>query len=275
MGLPLSGYSADSTSIYELRAIDYKIKKTAFKMLNDSIESNRYKAFDSVYLLINQALEIKGSADFNFDSSRVHISIIESENKKVQIFSWTTFSAKDSFSFGAVLVHHEKKKINIINLYDSSSTFEKEPHYKTLKLNQWYGALYYGITYRKYKKQYYYTLIGWDGYTRESNRKILDVLVIDQAGKMKFGAPIFKVSDKKRPLNRVIFEFSNQASMVMRYEKSRKVITFENLIPPDNNAKGIYSLYIPDGSYDYFKWKRGVWIKNEMLFYDGFNIPTE
>lgn len=243
-------------------------------MLNDSIESNRYIAFDSIYVLLNEALEYSESESFNFDSTRKHISIIESENNKVKIFSWTTYSARDSFSFGAVLVHKEKKKKTIVNLYDSSSTFEKEPHHKTLKTTQWYGALYYGITYRKYKKQEYYTLIGWDGYTRESNRKLLDVLVIDKAGKMKFGAPIFKVSDKKRPLSRVIFEFSNQASMVMRYEKSRKVITFENLIPPDNNGKGIYSLYIPDGSYDYFKWKKGLWIKNEMLF-EGFNIPTE
>jgi hypothetical protein len=63
--------------------------------------------------------------------------------------------------------------------------------------------------------------------------------------------------------------------MTLRYIGKKDLIAFENLIPPDEKSIGMYQSYLPDGSYDYFVYKKGKWKKREMLFENVKNIPME
>jgi hypothetical protein len=72
----------------------------------------------------------------------------------------------------------------------------------------------------------------------------------------------------------VIFEFDNKAAMTLRFEPQKKIITFEHLAPPHKIFINDFTKYMPDGSYDYYKLKKGMWYKNEMLF-DNLKIKTD
>lgn len=51
----------------------------------------------------------------------------------------------------------------------------------------------------------------------------------------------------------------------MRYEKKDNIIVFANMVPINPLFKGKYEHYVPDGTYDYFKFYKGFWVKTELL----------
>lgn len=226
------------------------------------------------------ALKQPGSFEYPFDSAARYVSILTPPDKSFRIFTWSLKWGKDSlvtadsFEFYGAIQKPNADKLELYGLYDSSARLGKPEHIQ-LSNRFWYGALYYQIIETKYKKQKYYTLLGWDGHTMASNRKIADVLVFDEMGKPRFGAPIFEMEENVPPQHRVIFEFRDDAVMTLRYIKKKDLIAFEHLIPPDQNSVGMYETYLPDGSYDYFIFKKGKWKKKELLFENVKNIPME
>jgi hypothetical protein len=53
--------------------------------------------------------------------------------------------------------------------------------------------------------------------------------------------------------------------MLLRYEKKDNLIVYAHLVPLNPVLKGKYEHYVPDGTYDYFEFKKGFWVKTEML----------
>lgn len=265
----------DSLRFFERRLISLSESILTAKEQRERTLSTYYFARTLV-----QALKQPNSYEYPFDSIKKYISILESPDDKFRIFTWSLKHGKDSlvtadsFEFFGAIQMHNKERLELYGLYDSSSKLDK-PEYTELPNRFWYGALYYQIIYTKRRGNKYYTLLGWDGHTMASNRKIIDVLTFDEEGHPRFGAPIFDMDDKKPPKWRVIFEFRDDAVMTLRYVKKKKLIAFEHLIPPDKKAIGMYPTYLPDGSYDYFVFKRGKWKKKELLFENVRNIPMD
>ncbi len=272
-GEPLS--NIDSLKFYERRLIG----------LSESIITAKEQAqrFTSTYTFARtliKALKLPNSFDYPFDSVKKYISIITPPDKKFRIFTWSLKYGKDSlvtadsFVFYGAIQMNNKERLELYGLYDNSAKIGKA-EYRDLTNRSWYGALYYQMAVTKYKRKKYYTLLGWDGHNIGSNRKVIDVLWFDERGKPRFGAPIFDMADKKKPKYRVVFEFRNDAVMTLRYIKKKKLIAFEHLIPPSPNGVGMYTQYLPDGSYDYFKFKKGKWHKKKLLFENVKNIPMD
>lgn len=265
----------DSLRFYERRLVQ----------LGESVITARTQdeRFTSTYFMARtliSALKQPGSFEYPFDSVRKYISILTDPDEKFRIFTWSLKWGKDSlvtadsFEFyGAVQVNNPER-LELYGLYDSSAKLGK-PEYDRLPARFWYGALYYDMVKFKYKKQEYFILLGWDDHTRTSNRKILDVMLFGDDGKPYFGAPIFYMEEDKPPKSRVIFEFRDDARMTLRYIEKKNMIVFEHLIPPSPNSTGVYETYLPDGSYDYFVYKKGKWIKKEFFFENVKNIPMD
>jgi hypothetical protein len=57
------------------------------------------------------------------------------------------------------------------------------------------------------------------------------------------------------------------ASMIMRYEEKEKKIILDHLVPVEERFKGMYFNYIPDGSLDAFRMKKGKWIFSENVVF--------
>lgn len=219
------------------------------------------------------ALKQPNSYAHPFDSLKKHISILYSPDNKFRIFTWNLRFDNDSFAFHGV-IQMNRKELLLFGLYDKSPTINR-PDMQVTDNKNWYGALYYKILKNKrWLGKTYYTLLGWDGYTRAANRKVIDVLTFDKKGEPKFGAPIFIMRGTKAQY-RVIFEYSDRASMTVNYLEKEEAIVYDHMVPPDPSLKGKYNTYIPDGSYDYLMFKKGAWRLNRKLWDEIRNEPID
>jgi len=133
---------------------------------------------------------------------------------------------------------------------------------------KWYGAQYYKII-RVDADRPYYTMLGWKGFTAKSTKKVIEILSFKN-DKPVFGLPVF---DNSRNHKRIIFEYTRQASMLLRYVSEEHLIVFDHLSPPDDKQKKDLESYGPDLSYDGYRLKNGRWEFVENL--DMRNVPDD
>jgi hypothetical protein len=212
------------------------------------------------------ALSLPGSYNYPFDSLR-QISITKSPDDKFRIFTWNLRNKDDAFRFYGAIQRNEKTGVTVIPLFDAGPLIRK-PEDTIVDSKSWWGALYYKIIPVKVQNEMCYTLLGWNGSNKKSNKKVIDVLRF-QEGTAVFGAPIFRAGANDI-MHRVVFEYSNEVQhMILKYEPEKKYIVFDHLVPINPKATGFYELYYPDGSYDYFVFEKGYWVLKEKLFDNG------
>jgi hypothetical protein len=250
--------NAQIDSISRDSLIDYELQLTGlgYEILNGPDDQTKATSTRQFIRTFVRALRVKGSWDYPFDSLK-SISILKPADNSFRIFTWNLPTSKGKYLyFGAIQMN--SRDLKFFPLFDASDHIQHITDTVTDN-NVWYGAHYYKLIENKYKKKSFYTLLGWDGNDRSSNKRVIEVLTFAD-GKPVFGAPIFKLGNEVLQ-SRMVFEHSEEANMVLRYHDKRKVIFYENLIPPKTSATGIFSTYLPDGSFDYLEFKKGFWVK--------------
>jgi len=134
----------------------------------------------------------------------------------------------------------------------------RRPEYRSLNSENWYGALYYSIIPFKKDKQTMYVLLGWEGNTKFANKKIIESLYFNKKGEPNFGKSVFETNRMNK--RRVVFEYSKEAYMMVRYNEKMKQIIFNRLEPSKPDLKGLYQFYQPILIYDAYKYKKGNWV---------------
>ncbi len=94
----------------------------------------------------------------------------------------------------------------------------QDPEQAILKNGDWYGAYIINNTIEVNDIKYY-TLLGWDGENGLYQSKVIDILGFSYNGQTIFGKRMFKnIPDKKNP-TRLIFRYSTDAVMSLRYDR--------------------------------------------------------
>jgi len=234
---------------YELEQM--RFQEDSLRYCLDKLRSSQKDADRKIWnkkfkLMLEETLDMKGAFEYPFDSLK-SIARIYSPDKVFRLFNWNVENDNGTFTYyGFVMV--PGNKTSLFELVDQTPVIH-DPEDKTLDNKKWLGALYYDIILSGTTTRKEYTLLGWDGYSRMSQRKIIDVMII-QADKIQFGAPIFMAGPKGGWKKRVVFEFSSKAKMTMKYSVKDQMIIFDHLIPESEMAEGIREFYVPDGSYD-------------------------
>lgn len=261
----------DSLSLDSLNDIQFRLLDLGRIMITSSDEQERLTSAYHFVKSFVRALRISNSYFYNFDTIK-NISVLESPDNKFRVLTWNLALNNETFrNYGVIQLNPDYIKTikDTSNLRPYYPLIDKSELFKnaldtTVDNEHWYGALYYKIVANTYKKQTYYTLLGWDGNTKMSNKKIVESLYFEN-NKPRFGAPIFDLKDKrfKHPLKRMIFEFNNSASMVLRFEPTKSILVQENVAPTRPEDYGHPETYVPDGSYDFYKFskKTGKWEK--------------
>jgi hypothetical protein len=201
-------------------------------------------------------LEQEASFDYPFKQLR-SVGILKSPDELLKIYNWNLFYSDGSNQYSG-FVQYRKKKRKSHNLYELKDRSESIENPEQLKLSDqnWYGCLYYDLVEKQIGRETIYTLMGWDANDNFSNKKIIDILQIDRKG-ISFGMPVLNYKNKK--YHRLIFEYAEQAKMLLQYDKRYDMIIWDHLSPPNSALKGNYEYYGPDGTQDGLNFKNDEW----------------
>lgn len=268
----------DSLSRDTLADLQIRMMGLGERMIMATNEDERLTSGYHFIKHMNYALRVGGSYNFRFDSLK-SVSIIYAPDNVFRIITWNLVLNDGRFHYYGVLqlnpllIKKSKntKDTNTIRpfypLIDRSEKFVNVLD-TTVDHDFWWGATYYKIISNKVKKKTYYTLLGWNGHNFLSNKKVVESLFFEK-NKPFFGAPIFDMLYAK-PIKRMVFEFSNSATMTLRYEDKRGYLIYESVVPTRSQDKGHPETYLPDGTYDYliFNKKTGTWVKQQNMLRD-------
>ncbi|MGZ3899172.1 MAG: hypothetical protein ACXVNM_03035 [Bacteroidia bacterium] len=211
--------------------------------------------------------------DYPFDSLRNDVSILTPKDKKFKLITWNVPKDDGTHAyFGYLLVNNSKRikkglfKHETIEAYeyfkliDYSGTIKNPENYIGTPA-KWFGMLYLSLV----ECDGFYTLIGWDGNDNLTQRKFVDVLYFKPDGTPVFGKDVFRFP-RKNP-KRLMFEYSKEVSMSLKYNDKRKQIIYSHLAPKDPGTvlEGQFQYYGPDGSFDALELKKDKWVTIEAI----------
>lgn len=185
------------------------------------------------------------------------LSTLVSSDEKLKIVTWNVEEMNGDHHFYGLIGVRAADAVKIFTLQDKRDQI-KSPEYATLRPEKWFGAVYYEMIVKKYRGETYYTLLGFNGNDAFSRIRIIDVLTLSSYGSPRFGALIF--DDHGRTKRRLIYEYSNRANMMLRYNERDKRIVMDHLAPLSPMYEGDPSYYGPDFSYDVLEMEKGKWV---------------
>lgn len=252
-------------SFHSLAQFDATVRERELAVLLDSLRASRKNIQKESWnkqfkTLLEQTLHEPSIFEITFPKLRT-LGVIDSPDKLVRIVNWNVEQDDGTQKYYAYVLHKDLKKGDhkIIELIDNSMMLPGKPE-ETLDANMWYGALYYQIIPVEKSNKTYYTLLGWDGGTRMSNTKLIDVLYFT-GNSLKLGYPLFKSADKTA--KRLFYEHSEKTVMSLRYEPEYNRIIFDHLMPETPTMVGFYEFYVPDMSYDAYILEGNRWVLKE------------
>lgn len=211
---------------------------------------------------VAEMLSQPASFQFVFEELKV-ISVVKSKSNDLRLYTWVLPTLVGTYNYYGYLQTNPMKPV-VHELVDKSDSIPL-PDRKLLNADDWFGAVYYEMIEKKVNGTQTYTLLGWHGKNALITNKVIDVMFFDDRGRLKFGAPIFQLPNQVQ--RRVIFEYSAQATMSLKYHRVKKLlflkqsmIVFDHLAPPDNSLLNQFQYYGPDFSNDAFKFKGGRWM---------------
>ncbi len=222
---------------------------------NDSV---RLVLGQKAALFLEQILMYPMNWKLDYSRLKKAVSVQESQDNRVKVFTWGVPYHDDMRYFGFVLYYDKKSHEGYFFQLKDKSDKIKHPEQKYLTPDQWYGCVYYDIRTFKYRRRRVYVLLGADPDGKLLNRKIIEFLTIRRPGLPRFGYPVR--DEFGHPVKRFIFEYNNQASMLLTWNKDLKMIIFDHLSPSKPKFKGLHQFYGPDFSYDGLKFVKGKFI---------------
>ena len=261
----LFSYSQESKphhEFIELKLYADTLKKVGHSILYGETDSIRISSNQRFIDVFEKALNSDNSFLFPFDSV-TNVSILNAPDNSFRIMTWNLPAVDGSHYnyYGYIQTYNKRKNTSkLIPLHDCSDTISN-PQTRKLNPDSWYGQVYYKMIPCKKGGRKYYTLLGIHWIDKLKTQKIIDNISIS-GDKIVFGNPFIKV---KKFFNRMLFTYSAQVVMALRYDAIKNSITYDHLQPSDPNLDGQYEFYGPDGSYDELIFKSGFWIlKNDV-----------
>jgi hypothetical protein len=245
-------YSAENPIVPEIDSL-----KNLFTEIQNA-KSDSLKIEINNYLKNYLELYLKKQGSFTTDFKEVkNLGVLKSDDNKLRVYTWNLNFSDGSFKYYGFLQYKDNTGVKVYFLDDKKYGSEGEIRlFQTY--TEWYGALYYEIITKKWNSTTYYTLLGWDGADFLINRKVVEALYFDRKAYPIFGKKIFKLN--RVNAGRLIFEFSDRATMLLRYNSKQDMIVMDHLVPSEPKFANMYQYYGPDFSFDALVFRGGKWI---------------
>lgn len=260
------------TSLFVFRQVESELKSIqhqAFYSRNEKERIEGNKAFIREWEKIISNPKI---LNYPFNDLK-EISVLSPKNKTFKLITWNLPKDDGTHAFFGYLLVSSSKRIKtglfkyktedsyeFFRLIDRSATV-KNPETYIGSPDKWFGMLYTQLI----ECDGYYTLIGWDGNDKLTQRKFVDVLYFRPNGAPVFGKDVFRFP-RKNP-KRLMFEYSHEVSMSLKYNERRKQIIYSHLSSNQLGSllDGQYQYYGPDGSFDALELRKDKWVVIENV----------
>jgi len=269
--IPGFGQQKD-TSMHLFRQAEQEllvIQTKAFYSKNESERIEGNKEFLAVWERIIGNPKI---LQYSFSNLK-DISVLAPKDNKFKLITWNLQKNDGThYYFGFLLVNNSKRikkgflsyetveAYDYFKLLDRSATVKSPENYIGTP-DKWFGMLYTQLI----ECDGYYTLIGWDGNDKLTQRKFVDVLYFRGNGEPVFGKDVFKFP-RKNP-RRLMFEWSQEVSMSLKYNEKRNLIIYNHLVPREREGalEGQFQFYGPDAQFDALELKKNRWVTIEDI----------
>jgi hypothetical protein len=240
-----------------LREVEISVRSGFMKIKQERDDHKKEIIGDTLFSQMQKGLSLPSSFTYSFDSLKFIGKLMPSDSG-FSIVNWTIPLSDGTYLYYLLLQTPDSSQgTSTVFPMKKRSATGLFPDSCTLTSDQWYGAVYYQILVNPADTGKIYTLLGFDPNNFFTARKIIDVLSFDSLGRPLFGAPIFRYPD--HTACRVLFEYSAQVSMMLRYDTALDMIVFDHLSPSEPGYEGVFQFYGPDFSYDGFIFSQGKW----------------
>jgi len=250
--LSMKGQERSSAVMADIQDINAQLEK--IRTYYD--DADKLQANNQAKDVLNELLQDPQSMDYNYDSLK-HITILESSDEKLRIFTWNLMLDDLTHQFyGFIQYRPENDKYYIHELKDKTDLSEDSKaayHYPS----EWYGAIYYDLIEKKHRGNTIYTLLGWKGQDALVQQKVIETLEFGRKGLPEFGDRNFRLMREQK--DRIIFRYSIKAQMILRFNEKQDLIVCDHLSSGNPKYTGHWEYYGPDYSYDAFEFDRGRW----------------
>lgn len=248
-----------------LRKKEDSLKAFSAQIISGINAADRLKADSNFTKMFVRALKIPNSFYYSFDSL-INISRLVPPDSSFKIFTWQ-MNINDNVTrqHGAIQMKTSDGSLKLFPLIDKSENTQNITD--TAGDNfAWIGAVYYQLIAKQASGKNYYTLLGFDENTMNSNKKIVEVLTFND-GLPFFGGNYFNTINEifSKAGKRFVIEYKKDAGPRLTYDKDMDMIIYEHLVSETGEPQKKYT-YIPDGDYEGLQWKNGKWIHIEKVF---------
>lgn len=262
----------NDTSLAIFRSVEKELKELQEQAFHSRIESERIAGNKAFLAAWEKIISNPKILNYSFENLK-DISVLTPKDKKFKLITWNLHKDDGTHAFfGFLLVNNNKRVKKGFLQYETIEAYEyfklldrsvtvKSPESYIGSPDKWFGMLYTQLI----ECEDFYTLIGWDGNTKLTQRKFVDVLYFKSNGDPVFGKDVFKFP-RKNP-KRLMFEYSTDISMSLKYNERRNQIVYSHLASKQEGSllEGQVQYYGPDGSFDALELKKGKWITLENI----------
>ncbi len=259
-----------AADLAHIKVMEDTLQILAFAMVKDSAGMNRFAAVKKFIPTLVKTLKTKNSFQYKFDKLK-SISILYPQDSSFRVFSWQLKVSESVYKYyGAIQVNSEE--LNLVPLIDRSD--KMRPGETPTSMDRWIGALYYNILQFDSPLGRKYLLFGLHQNDLLNKTKAIDVLNFED-GKFSFGAPVFEKTTEdgeKRLLDRIFITYSAESLASMNYQPEKGMIVYDHIVRITDPRNG-KPLLAPDGSYEGYELKKGIWRHVDKLYHQVFDEP--
>lgn len=256
-------HDKDISKLTPIQIMEDSMVFFADSMYYSAFPENKVEACYQFIRVLKKALNTPNSFAYPFPKLKENIAILEAPDGAFRIYNWEIIKSDVEKRYYAAM---QMSNGSFIPLIDVSDQIIRGLEDSILMNNRWAGALYYNIVQKQLGNDKLYFLIGWNGASMNSEKKIVEPFGFNSQGQAVFGAPLFSTLDRGKRVapNRFIVEYQKGAKLSLNYDKESEQIIFDHCESQIGDPNKKFT-YVPDGTYDGLKWDGNRWNMYENI----------
>lgn len=256
-------HSKDLDKLSPLEILEDSLVFFADSMYSATIPEDRATGNEQFVRVMKRFLKTEGSFKYPATKLAEKIAVLNAPDKSFRIYNWEVTQASELGRYYGVIQMADSRMQPLVDISDKIIRGAED---STFSGTRWFGSLYYKILMQEIGGQPIYFLLGWNGNSLNSERKVVEAFGFNSKGEAQFGAPLFNIIErgKRRNVNRFVLEYQRGSRVSLNYDKENDKIIMDHCESQIGDPAKKFT-YIPDGTYDGLSWNGTQWVMSENV----------